>query len=158
MSHTIFVCLCVFRGKGLWVGFGMRWFRCSIPPHGTVIVACVYVCQRECAGDSRLSVLADAHHMELFAPSTLRPAGHAHTRFSLCLSHFVCSHVLLLFTHDHFLFSVSLHVAPHLFSLPLSLCVCVFLCAFSLLCLFPVVHCFQKVKLCLTENRWQAGL
>lgn len=96
-SHQFLLCVCVFKGKGLWTGFGMRRPRCSIPPCGTVIVACVYVCQRECAGDSRLSVLADAHHMELFTPSTLRPAGHAHTRapvfvsLTRCVLMFLCS-------------------------------------------------------------------
>lgn len=127
----------------------MCWFWCNIPPNGTVIMAGVCVCQRECAGDSYPSVLADAHHMELFTPSTLCPTGHAHTHFCLCLSHCVCSHVLLIYTNEPFLFSLSM-----LFVFSLSLFVC-FLC---LLYLFPVVHCCQKVKLCLTGSRWQAGL
>lgn len=138
MSHTICMCVyvCLFRGKGFPAVFGMRWFRCNIPPHGTVIVACVCVCvtQRECAGDSRLSVLADAHHMELFTPSTLRPTGHTHTFLSLSLSHFVCSHVLLLFfTLYHFLFfCLSSRRSLSLFSLPLFVLAC--LCAPSGLC------------------------
>lgn len=129
MSHII-----VFRGKGLWVGLGMRWFRCNIPPHGTVIVVCVL--QREFSGDSRLSVLADAHHMELFTPGTLRPTGHTHSRFCLCLCHFQRSHVrLLLFHSTTFSFSMSLHIALYLpfFPLPFALCV-VSLCVPSGFC------------------------
>lgn len=64
-----------------------------------------------------------------------------------CLCHSVHSHVLLLYTLNHFLF---LHIVPYL---PPCLFLCVFLCLVSF-CIVPVVHCFQKC--CLTAV-FQAG-
>lgn len=93
--------------------------------------------------------------MELFTPCTLRPTGHthAHTDFCLCLSVFcvcVCVLMFLSFLHSN---TLSLSLVLLCISFP-SLCLCVP----SGLCVCPVFHCFQKVKLCLTGSRWQAGM
>lgn len=114
------------------------------------------------AGDSRPPVLADAHHMELFTPHTLLPIGHTHTQgqthFSLCLWP-LC--VLMLSYSKHpttfSFFCFSSCFSASLFSLSVLVSVC--LCSpLGPLCLSSVIHCFQKMKLCLTGSRWQAGL
>lgn len=95
---------------------------------------CVYLCETGrvlCC----LSVLADTHHMELFTPSTLRPAGHTRTlcTVSVSLSHFVCFHFLQLTLNHFLLFRLSTRCSLPVFSPSLSFVV-VFVCAFSLLC------------------------
>lgn len=129
---------CVCRREGLWViGFWMRWLCCNIPPHGTVILACVFVCVIE----SKLATVACLSWLTLTTWSYLHHAHsapldtHMHTHISVFVSLSfvcvcVCSHVLILFALDH---SFSLpRVAQYLFSVFVSVC------AFRLVCLSSV--------------------
>lgn len=118
---------------------------------------CVYLCETGrvlCC----LSVLADTHHMELFTPSTLRPAGHTRTlcTVSVSLSHFVCFHFLQLTLNHFLLFRLSTRCSLPFFSRLSLLLLC--LCVPAAFCVCPIGHCFQEVKLCLTGSRWQAEL
>lgn len=133
----------------------MRWLCCNIPPHGTVILACVFVC----ATESKLATVACLSWLTLTTWSYLHHAHsapldtHMHTHISVFVSlSFVCVCVL---TFLSFLHSTTVSLSLVLLCISfLSLCLCVP----SGLCVCPVFHCFQKVKLCLTGSRWQAGM
>lgn len=127
----------------------MRWLC------GTVILACVFVC----ATESKLATVACLSWLTLTTWSYLHHAHsapldtHMHTHISVFVSlSFVCVCVL---TFLSFLHSTTLSLSLVLLFISfLSLCLCVP----SGLCVCPMFHCFQKVKLCLTGSRWQAGM
>lgn len=116
--------------------------RLVVLQYGTVTV-CVCVCIPEGACDSCLAVFMDTQR-------------YLHQHCPPCLCHPVCSHVLLLYTLDHFLFlHIVLNLPPCFF-----VCVCVYSSALSVFVSSQRFIVFHKVKQfdCCVWSRWQAEL
>lgn len=121
---------------------------------------CVCVCdtERVCWRQPPVCPGWRSPHGAIYTKHTPPHWTHTHVSVfvSLSLCVFSCSSTFF-YTLPLSLF-LSLFTSLFISFLSPSLCVGMFVCTFRPLCLCPVVHCFQKVKLCLTGSRWQAGL